>query len=856
MSERPENLNTSSSHPDQVSQDTLAERDTENQTRDFTSTDETPANVAAAPSQSEATEISLSDNSTQEEEGSPDSSAPPLNLVQEPAGSVHSRQTTTTDSLNYQINIGGNVSSFSVPSDSQESSQADSSFTDPTSPLPDKPAKLPNFEATHELQEKLKKLKEERVLVVNCPDEDTLLSAGYSVAEHTEVNAKRSLTFEGNNADRSDLCLDTFINGKIGNEAQLVILVTLKARSFLDSMFVSKMHAQLVKQGLCEAGIFLILLGNLDFFQEVSVQQKEPLRFPQWEIDFLPHLLKQHFSAREADYLERKIREQRQCGLWDENNNDSEFYELISGCLHKGTDQFREETEERSKYVSQENRIEFFRRNKPIKPHKLILDGEYLNNTVIYTATYFPGLSTLDFDNIVSLLLRDKKTAITVESEVVGKDGDIKNVKSTIEKELIKIWQENPDKIMRDCRLHTIRKENGSMVIDFNIPYLRRECKAYFEEAYPIYLRQLFARIQQAGLLFNFKASPELVENIIVLSADMAVTDPTYYGKDWLVGVVIGLKEHFNIDFEPDDEFEQFLQFFARIEAEEVRRKFFARLSELIREMLNYQQLLEIVRNFLNDLIGKSHHDVALEIVLELTRRLQFAPQFDHLYWIKRFLDQGAEGTRNKAYLALINIAKQRGVRIYDFLEEINEWLPEPERDFNKYSLSNQYALAFLINYCLAVKFNIEHYGKWPSKFPLFTRMQGNNMETEEKLNLLFKWLFHPGMKFIYHNVNYIIADLLEQWVTILYGFDKENEQTMAVELAEMLIKKFLSSADQVQRREIVKRWKIKFGLYFEEMKKHSEKMVEANKKLLLKKQLMRRRAIVYELIKNVQSMN
>lgn len=689
--------------------------------------------------------------------------------------------------------------------------------------LPEKPLNLPEFDSTKELEEKFEELKKERILLISCLDEKTLLSAAYAIVEKfDEKSYQRGMFLDKGDSDSFDLDLGVFTNQTINDQESLIVVINVKSQIFLDSMRSDILSAQHIKGVLTARGIMLICL-----VKEVLDQKPSDFHFAYWKINFLHHLLKQYFSESESESeptaqdLEGKINKQREQGLWGEVDNDGEFYELIYGYLQSGIKQFQEEVKKREN-VRNDQEIdkpeELKRLKELIKDEK---DGMYIEKTVLYVATFFPELNFEDFNQIVSLLLKDKKIT-EVQPQTADETGEKEIVK--IEKELIEIWQNRADRILENCCLKPSTSENFPQAIDFQLPYLRIELKKFLEQQNPYYLRQEFKCIQESGLLFDLDISPKVIEDVIHLSAEMSAFVSESHVKKWLATIVTEFKRGTEDDKE-----------------EKIKRIIFVRFSNLIREMLNYLHLQETVNKFLEDLINTRHHDV----VLEIAKRLRFAPRFDSLYWIQQLLERGNEEemhTKTKAYTSLLGLARQSGFRIYELLEKIKMWLPATDCDPGTYSQSNRYALKFIIEYCSQLKIALEHYNEWYSNYPLFGALQKNDDLTETKLNVLTSWILHPGIKYVYGDANIIIADLIEEWFIILHGFKKDIFPE-ALEMSELLIQQIILTANRFQRKELLNRWRSKQRIYLKEIGKldHAQRAQ--------REQLKHKRELVKELV-------
>lgn len=701
-------------------------------------------------------------------------------------------------------------------------------FVDPTSDLPSRPSNVPQFNSPKELQTNFKILKEEHILIVSSLDEKLLLSATYALIDMPEMKnyQRRRFLLKEAKEEQVEFLLGMFTNKKIGRGESLIVVIDIKLQRFLDSLFADLLYVEGIKESLKKNNIFLICIVNAELLTNNLINKFTVSNLCYWEIYFLRHLLCQHFDGSRAENLEKKILELRGYGLWGEYNNDIEFHEHISSYLRAGEEQFEQLVETSYKNSKEMSRIEFQESINSVKVSDLFKEDELINNIVLYVATFFPDLTPRNFDEIVLLLLKDEKGTIIVESQKVTKKGKIKIVKDIKEKELINIWKDKSDKILKECCLKSVESENTSKVIDFTRPYLRKEMKKYLEQERPMFLQHQFEVIQNSWLLFDPYVSSKITENVIKLSVEMTLSDPQYYGSEWLMSFVVGIKRQSNIDIASGKNFEDFLitQLLARIEEERLRRYFFARLSDLIREMLNHKELRDLIKNFLEILIETRHHDAVLEIVLEVAKRLRDTEEFDFLYWIKRLLDQGLEKIKVATYRALYNHAKQSGARIYQIIDKIKTWLPEKDREFNRYSPSNYYSLRFIMDYCSTsvLDYKQENYGDWPSTYPLFIIIHENKNSFKTRLKELIEWIFHPGLKNILDDsfenkeviINTLLADLIEAWVTILQGFDEEDINPETLNIVDMLLHQISIIINRDQQRTLQERWRLRRQVY------------------------------------------
>jgi hypothetical protein len=318
------------------------------------------------------------------------------------------------------------------------------------------------------------------------------------------------------------------------------------------------------------------------------------------------------------------------------------------------------------------------------------------------------------------------------------------------------------------------------------------------------------------------------------------------------------------------------------------------RLSELIREMLNYPQLQEMVKNFLENLMRREDYDAVLRVVLGIVKQLRFTSQFDGIYWIKQLLERGDQKAKDEADKTLLEQAKQSGLRVYELLDTLKTWLPDHDLEHEKYSLSNQYALKFIIDYAMTTikNFKAADYGVWPPKYPIFANLKGNELA---QIDLLISWIFHSGMAYALEHlkdetyyevsdklsdelsklnkvlseseetsidnvselkildnikvINIILADLVEMWFKILHGLDIKNTPPEVLPISERLLQQVLLNSDRSQQIFFMKRWWLRQDLFMNEIRKIG--IAERTKR----QQFINERKVILELHKNFKAL-
>jgi hypothetical protein len=709
--------------------------------------------------------------------------------------------------------------------------EKESVFIDPTRSLPDSFSQLSSFRYSKDIEYNIEKLKEKRLSLLVCQSDDVLRSMAYTMVQHAEFKSyrKRMLRIDSSNAESDDLHLDMFNVNQIGDGENLVVLIEIEEqRGFFDSIFGKTFYShQSTRDTLTKKNILLICMVNSSLMQKVLGDKQESFLFHRWEIDFLPYLLEYYLTDEsDPDTLAAEILKQRDYGLWDRYRDDNEFYSLISGYLHRGKDSFYDEVKKRSEFIAGGKKPgEFWESLDKINADDLFSKTEP-QKTVLYTATFFNELTPIDFKKVVILLLKDERKMVEKEVQIVGENNVVQTIKKEEEIILTDEWNKNADRILKECGLKVIRANDLSQYIDFSYPYLRNQVKKHIMEEHPMFLRQKFAAVQESGILFSPDVSAKIIENVIRLSAEMALINPAHYGAEWLINFIFQLRIHFNIPDEPgEDNLEELFRLLLAIQNESLKKQIYSRLASLIREMLNHSQLRGMINNFLNKLIEVRHHEEALEIVWEVGKRLRFAPNFDLLYWLKRLMEQGAEEIKGKAYLYLLELARQSKFQVYELLDSLKTWLPREDDDFKSYSKPQKFALIFVLEYCLstALKFDTDIWGGWPSKYPLFYPLKKSKTLTGKRLKDLISWLLHPGLQRVLSQwlpegieikVTTALADLFETWAVILLGTDSQTPHPEAIEGFNTLVCHLFAASGKFQRKEILRWWGLKRSVY------------------------------------------
>lgn len=584
-----------------------------------------------------------------------------------------------------------------VNSTAEGPQKQDLELDDLTRPLPQKPKILPEVKLDG-LLEYSKKLNEDSLIIITSSNSRIALSAAYALAENVQVLNKRLLTGEWGTLKRLKVepsIENIVINPKIdGEHPSLIIVDTYEMQTFLDSLIVRDSTVASLKEDLNNSRRLCICLADSQALRTILERKRIQLSFPHWEIPF------------EQEEVDREGKNSREPSIssYEEGQAAISLYET----------------------------------------------ADILKKTVLYVATFFQNLNISDFERIITLLLADQ-TAPTIESEnrtEVPTNSSESTISVTVADQVITfnpsqkgqvyqkqvnrvnqphtrrllrdIWEEDTQQILKSCHLEFTPNEYGARVIDFSMPHLRDELSEYFQNVRFIDYRNKFRKLIELKLLFD--ESSQIARALRDLSVSMMLFQPeTDFWVNWLEQAIT-----------------------SAMECNASRKNLvYNYISDLLRATLDYSQLEDITKNFLERMISLQRHDV----VLSLSKRLRFSPQFDEYYWFKQSIDRGGNDIASQAYQLIYKQLKQSKSRIYETLEKIYAWVPDLEVDRKRYSPSNRCALQLLLEYLIETleKFDQKFYGEEVFSYPLFGGLRSYEF-IDRRLKMIVEWLLHPGM--------------------------------------------------------------------------------------------------------------
>ena len=642
----------------------------------------------------------------------------------------------------------GNVVVYPMPPPAPPPKDDERTLIDFTEALPPKSPHLPEF-VFEELQDYLGKLIEERLVLISCPDEDVAYSAAHALIDGLNLphgRQRRLLNIDRSAGEDWPLSI-YYLSGKREDEDEdeMVVLVdaaTERARPFLEPIIrANRLSSAAIQDDLRRNDMYMLCLLDPALLDDGPRPARE-LKFPCWRIPFLRRLLARYIEQPEE--VERQITAQRAEGLW--SLNDSQFYfELKSYLLRR---ELPAELERRAN-------------TKQRSPKDLFKEEDLLSATVLYVATYFPNLTPPEFNRLVPLLCGDAAWVANGDAGTQAKPGP--HVQDRLQ-----LWRTAPDDILKNCSLVTIPLSDATLGVNFSNHNLRGQLREYLEREYNFFLENKFRDVQKLGLIFS--PSARVAQSAVQLCVEKAVAYPEYYGSGWLAELVTDFETALAVAAPGEAPAWRFI---SEPNAVKARKQFYQRLAELIRALTEHPQAAEVAESFLQQLLLAKHRGAVLEIV----RRLQFAPSFDQFKWLKQLLDQGNQQIREQTYDYLRGHLKRIRRGVYQALSNLESWLPQDARPLEYYPKPARHALRLIYAYFRETnsRFDARYYGAWPSAHPLFAFTDAATAAVN--LGLLVRLLFHPGMHGVFKEQRIspprgvtLINGIVTNWFYVLEG--------------------------------------------------------------------------------------
>lgn len=651
-------------------------------------------------------------------------------------------------------------------------------------------------------------MSDEGVVLIRCPDPDATRSdhapvvpggnGGASGAEEgipdgepeNRSRTEGDLESVSNEMLTIDLLLKYCRQG-VGFRYLVIDTYADSVRTFVDSLCRDDSSALKLKSRLRSTDIRLVCLIDPQLLNDINTSV-----FPAWDIPFLEPLLR-NAHPEDHDIWVPMIREQRESRHWPPD--DVEFHRMLIVFINEGT--LSEEIEKIQNAIEAGDQARTSFLTDRIREYST---GDHqLEATVLFVGAFFPGTSLDEFIRLVEMLLGDRIEQLERAVPGAGESAD-QTTTVVSEVALADKWRENADAILRDCELKSTGNNGGPRAMHFIDRALAAELREFFSEVRPVFMRDMFVRLDSAGLIFD--PSRRIAHRFRDLVVSMAVSDQDRYGSNWLLQVVLSLRNHESLKItEAGDERSLFATILKAIASTRLKGLVYSRLSGLVRQMLDRQFLVEPVNAFFKSLIETGNFDA----LLSLLWRLRKAPHLDVFHWVRLVFEQGGELARHQASQFMYRIITDDGADVYEVFNRVSEWYPDPDRNPSRYSQANRNALVFLMDFAKQSTSShpLELYGEWPSSYALFVSPE--RAFAPDGISLFCERLFHPGMD---HALGRAAvpdqAFVAARWDLILSGLGKEQNEKGALELRDFLIDEIHRCTDRKKRRDLVSAWR------------------------------------------------
>lgn len=591
---------------------------------------------------------------------------------------------------------------------------------------------LPRLEGQHpftgpDLDDWVRKLRTERVLLIGCVDSSVARSAAQALVDRLRLQRGPARLLSFDDQGGSDLTVRAFIQipltSRLSESVVVVDAYHPHAQTFLDSLEPKGSWSAADLRDRLKHRKLLLLVCRPSHAEAFSRGAVDPL--PCWTVPFLDYLLRPTFGER-AEQLGERLKGQRASGRW--SRDEREFYRQVKSCLD----------ERRLEAVIDAGGF-------PIggTADDLAMPADQpVHQAALYVASHFPCLSAADFGRVMRAVLGDETTTVLVNVTQIAPDGTSKVVEVQKQQALIELWTERADRILSECRIVSRLDSNVGRVLEFADAIRRTQVLQALQNDHSFYLHAKFSAISRK--LF-FDPSEAIAGYVAQLTAEMMATETGTYTAHWLLALREGPGDWSSVQV--------------------------ARLARVLRLLFAASPTRVQAAAVLDRLIAEHAHDA----VGGLLRSLMFAPHFDPLYWIKQVMDRGDEEARGYAYRFLCDEVVGRS-EVYPLLHAIAEWLPPADTQPERYPPSAKLALQFLLDYIThaIAEFEPADYGAWPSPYPLFATSDTAIIEGE--IELVMSWMFHPGMQHAITDrgfapaLSHLLAAIIAEWTFILYG--------------------------------------------------------------------------------------
>lgn len=330
-----------------------------------------------------------------------------------------------------------------------------------------------------------------------------------------------------------------------------------------------------------------------------------------------------------------------------------------------------------------------------VSPDVSSLPRDPLVKACTFVATFFPRVSTQDFEELV-LMVGQSESALLSDDDQEASDGSDGRARARQAKRdykykkvfrsanplrphesssaLRRRWARDSASILDEAGLvlgssedafETALVDNTEPCAGMSVLFGKRSHRALHRSNFAtqdhFFFLRSFELLRTRGFLFHRNES--VVEGFVSMAVQVALSNPSRHGQQWLISMILhAAAVYANMDPAQDSQAE-IVRALGQINYTHDR------LYRLFRSMLWETSLVPVVESTLNMLIELGLRDHCLEIV----RRLLNFPRFDAMRWLRRLLETGGDGAE-KAYVLLRYRAGAEASRQLETLLTCRAW--------------------------------------------------------------------------------------------------------------------------------------------------------------------------------------
>src|SRR3954465_2707883 len=425
--------------------------------------------------------------------------------------------------------------------DSSTGAPSETPLEDLPEDLPRLPLKLHPFRDPSQ-NHLLTELQKGRILLLTSYQERAAYAAAYSLINESYFDSKiRRALFPAASKlkDRTDLDIDSLAQEQVLKAPQILFIeIGSGCTLFYSALTLDWGRTERIREQLEKHSSYLILAVNEELVLDDTKTQQAREFFPFYSVSHLRYLLTPAFRDR-AEELERRVLEG--VARRPQSLERRELYQKVTDLLAKGPTELEEYIAELEKSRGLPLAL-WAERFQPVRPEEILRQESEVHRVAAYLASFVPDLDLQEFDRLAHILLGDTQRTVEKERKLLAADGTVHLLQEPTNEPWVTFWREASDRIFCECYLRTIEADDGSWVVDFTEPYLRRELRLHFDRNFPWFVRRQCQRLQVSGILFAADLSQAAVEGLVHLFVERAIADPASFGALWLVELVLSLQ--------------------------------------------------------------------------------------------------------------------------------------------------------------------------------------------------------------------------------------------------------------------------------------------------------------------------